>query len=90
MRAGVIRAQSVSTRPNHRNITKRGTHSADAGIMRATTEVTTTITRARRLAVATTKPAHEAMRTVTGTATATTNSELRIWPQRSTDKVTNR
>jgi hypothetical protein len=69
-------------------MTKRGTQRAVAGTIRAISDTVSNRARILRLPVTMVKPANDAIRTVSGTATTTTIRELRICSQISMMKPT--
>ena len=74
--AGTTRASSVSVRPTQLKSRKRVSHSAVTGTSSSATESTSRAPRTRRSSRAMAKPAIEAVMIVSGTASATTASEL--------------
>jgi hypothetical protein len=78
MSAGATSGTYVSVSPSHEKMAKRGTSSAVMGTIKDTSEAATSHAPARRGSRAIAKPAHEAKRSVSGTAIATTSAELNV------------
>ena len=82
--AGAISGQYVLIIPRYLNITNFGTSNAVIGTISATSDAAIRIPAARRDTLVIAKPAHDATSTVSGTATATTYSELSVYQGMST------
>jgi hypothetical protein len=73
----------VSVTPSARKSAKRGTISAVAGIINATTDAATTTAVTRRDSPVRAKPAKEATRTESGATSPATSSEFSAYRARS-------
>ena len=76
--AGKISAYRLPSTPSHLKIRKRVSHSAMTGTSSEATAAAARRLRVRGLSCAMANPAHDALTSVNGTATATTISEFSV------------